>query len=273
VERGAAPCCNARMDHHAVLALFDAQMRRDAPPEDGSRVERFGGVVRHTGAAVHDWTVVLWSDLTADTADAAIADQVAWLAGPQGAGREFEWKLYAHDRPADLGDRLRAAGFAPEPAETLMVAEIAALPTEVRPPEGVRLVPVTDAAGVALMARAHDGAFGTDGTRLHARLLDQLATGADSVRMTVAMAGDEPVCSARVEFHRGTRFASLWGGGTVPAWRGRGVYRALVAHRALLAAAEGFRYLQVDASDDSRPILRRLGFEPLSVTTPYLRQG
>jgi GNAT superfamily N-acetyltransferase len=62
----------------------------------------------------------------------------------------------------------------------------------------------------------------------------------------------------------------MWGGGTLPAWRGRGIYRALVAYRAGLAAARGYRYLQVDASPDSRPILERLGFVRLARTTPYI---
>jgi GNAT superfamily N-acetyltransferase len=87
--------------------------------------------------------------------------------------------------------------------------------------------------------------------------------------MVVAMAGDEPVCSARVEFYAGSDFAGLYGGGTLPRWRGRGIYRALVAYRAQLAAARGYKYLQVDASPESRPILERLGFACLALTTPY----
>ena len=55
-----------------------------------------------------------------------------------------------------------------------------------------------------------------------------------------------------------------------PAWRGRGIYRATVAHRANLAAERGFRYLEVDASDASRPILERLGFTAVTTTTPYV---
>jgi hypothetical protein len=51
------------------------------------------------------------------------------------------------------------------------------------------------------------------------------------------------------------------------------VFRALVAYRAALAAARGFRHLQVDASPDSRPILRRLGFEELAMTTPFTHTG
>ena len=75
--------------------------------------------------------------------------------------------------------------------------------------------------------------------------------------------------AARMELLPGTRFAGLWGGGTVENWRGRGVYRALVAHRARVAADRGYRYVQVDALARSRPILARLGFEPLTTTTPH----
>ena len=32
----------------------------------------------------------------------------------------------------------------------------------------------------------------------------------------------------------------------------------------------GFRYLETDASDDSRPILERLGFRAVTTTTPYV---
>ena len=89
----------------------------------------------------------------------------------------------------------------------------------------------------------------------------------------VAVAGHIPIAAGRVEFHAGTDFASLWGGGTSPAWRGRGVFRSLVADRAILASAKGFRYLLVDASPVSRPILERLGFVELATTTPFTHPG
>jgi GNAT superfamily N-acetyltransferase len=73
-----------------------------------------------------------------------------------------------------------------------------------------------------------------------------------------------------VRFVQGTDFATLWGGSTLPDWRGRGIYRAIVAYRANLAAQRGFRYLQVDASADSRPILERLGFITVTTTTPFV---
>jgi GNAT superfamily N-acetyltransferase len=151
-----------------------------------------------------------------------------------------------------------------------MVGEITALTLDAELPDGIRLLPATDRAGVDLVADVHEKAFGTDSSRLRAQLLAQLATDPDTVVAVVALAGDEPVSAARMELVPGTRFAGLWGGGTVEGWRGRGIYRALVAHRARIAADRGYRYLQVDASDQSRPILERLGLAPLTTTTPYL---
>ncbi|WP_086560412.1 GNAT family N-acetyltransferase [Streptomyces africanus] len=254
------------MDHTALLALFDRELREGARPDGpGVRVERTGDVVRQVAGA-QGWNGVLWSALDEAAADEAIAGQIAHYAG---LGLDFEWKLYGHDRPADLGQRLRASGFRPEPEETLMIGEIAALSLDAEPPEGVRLVPVTDPRGVDLVADVHEKAFGADSTWLREQLLARLSADPDTVVAVVAMAGDEPVSAARMELVPGTPFAGLWGGGTVEGWRGRGIYRALVAHRAHAAAARGHRYLQVDASSQSRPILERVGFTPLTTTTPY----
>ncbi|MER6119518.1 GNAT family N-acetyltransferase [Streptomyces sp. NPDC001743] len=253
-----------------LLAVFDREMREQARPDGpGVRVERTADVVRLVGTD-HDWNGVVWSspDLDAARADAAIAAQVAHCTA-LGHG-EFEWKLYAHDRPADLGARLRAAGFVAGEPETLLVAPVADQPRTVRLPEGVRLRGVRDEADVELMARAHEQAFGSDSSRLRHQVLARLRDDPDHFVGVVAMAGDEPVSSARMELYRGTGFAGLWGGGTVGAWRGRGVYRALVAFRAQIAAERGYRYLQVDATEDSRPILQRLGFTALGTTTPYV---
>ncbi|WP_327359222.1 GNAT family N-acetyltransferase [Streptomyces sp. NBC_01304] len=249
------------MDLQAVRSLFDDQLRRDA-----QGAERTGDVVRANGDG-GAWTGILWSDLDESTADAAIAAQQAHFTS---LGRTFEWKTYAHDRPADLPDRLLAAGFVPEPPETLMVTDVSSQTGTPQLPPGVRIVEVDDPAGIDLMAAVHEEAFGTSSARLREQLLAQLAEDPGSVHFLLAMAGDKPVCSARMDLHTGTDFASLWGGGTAPAWRGKGIYRALITHRAALAADLGYRYLQVDASDQSRPILERLGFAALTVTTPYV---
>ncbi|MGW5419479.1 GNAT family N-acetyltransferase [Streptomyces sp. NPDC003943] len=253
------------MDLHQTRTLFDQQLRLGARPDGpGARVERDGPVVRQTGPA-HGWNGILWSGLDAHDADAVIAAQIRHY---RLAGRSFEWKLYGHDGPADLAGRLLAAGFTAEEPETLMVAETAALPAHEGLPEGVELRAVTDEAGVEMVVRVHELAFGTDSSALGRRLLDQLAETPGTVAAVVALADGEPVSAARLELAEGSDFAGLYGGGTVEGWRGRGLYRALVAHRARIAAARGYRYLQVDAADTSRPILTRLGFAALTTTTP-----
>jgi GNAT superfamily N-acetyltransferase len=258
------------MDHTAVLALYDRDMREGAQPDGpGDRIERVGRVVRRVSSA-QGWNGVVWSDLDGSSADEAIAEQITHYSA---LGRAFEWKLYRHDLPVDLGQRLRSAGFTPEPEETLMIGEAADLPLDAGPPEGIRFLPVTNRAGVDLVADVHGKAFGTDSSRLRHQLLARLTEDPDSVVAVVALDGDTPVSAARMELVPGTRFAGLWGGGTVEGWRGRGIYRALVAHRARAALDRGYRYLQVDASAQSRPILERLGFHPLSTTTPYIYEA
>ncbi len=252
---------------HHLLDLYDAQLRRAARPDGpGCHVERSGAVVRQTGPA-HAWNGVLWSGLDERTADAAIAAQ---LDHYRARGVPFEWKLYGHDGPADLGARLVAAGFEAEEPETLLAAEAAAQAGAAALPDGVELREVTDAEGVRQVVEVHERAFGTDSSDLGRRLLDRLAADPGTVPAVLAVADGIPVSAARLELYPGTDFAGLWGGGTVEGWRGRGLYRALVAHRARVAAAHGHRYVQVDAAPTSRPILQRLGFVPLTTTTPYL---
>jgi GNAT superfamily N-acetyltransferase len=257
------------MPDEDLLTAFDQQMRRQPDDELDSMVEHDDFVVRVVSDG-RGWNGVTWSGLSTSTADAAIDAQVRRFAS---VGRPWEWKHYSYDEPADLPQRLLARGFTPEPAESLLVARIADLPLDVRPPDGVRLEPVVDADGVRQLVHVHDEVFGGDHSAIGESLSARLGERPPTVIAVVAVAGDVPISGARVEFHHGTEFASLWGGGTLPHWRGRGVFRALVSWRAARAAAAGFRYLQVDATEDSRPILERLGFVKLAVTTPFIHNG
>ncbi|MGI8698690.1 MAG: GNAT family N-acetyltransferase [Mycobacteriales bacterium] len=258
------------MDRQAVLAAFDEQIRRHPEPDapDG-HVEYAGSVIRRISVG-NGWTGVTWSDLDQAGADAVIAAQVGRFAE---LSRPWEWKHYSYDLPSDLPDRLLAAGFTPQPAEALLVAEIADLTLDVPPPPGVELLAVVDMSGVAALVSVHDEVFGGDHSVVGRTVLAGLARQPGAAAAVVAVAGSTPVAAGRVEFHPGTDFASLWGGATLPAWRGRGVFRSLVAHRAGVASARGFRYLQVDATPNSRPILQRLGFVELASTTPFMHPG
>ena len=76
--------------------------------------------------------------------------------------------------------------------------------------------------------------------------------------------GDERVAVVALQFARLAETHAEAQGGRVVKLLGDGVLlRFPVAAAAVDAAARGYRYLQVDASSQSRPILERLGFVPL----------
>jgi GNAT superfamily N-acetyltransferase len=258
------------MDRTELRSAFDEQVRRH--PEDDAPdaiVERGHGVVRSISRA-GGWTGVTWTELGAEDADETIAAQIrrfGELSGP------WEWKHYSDDRPADLAERLTAAGFTAEPAETLLVAPIDELSLDVSPPPGIELRPVVDDDDIAALVAVGNAVFGGD-HRIHgatlATALGRYPPAADAV---IAWAAEQPVAAGRVEYRSAGGFAGLWGGGTLAAWRGRGIFRSVIAHRARLARERGFSYLFVDASAQSRPILERLGFVALATTTPFAHPG
>jgi len=259
------------MNRAEVVGAFNAQVRQSTEPDGtGATFEADEYVVRRYARPGHGGSGVFWSALDAEVADAVIAAQVSLFAA---RGEEFEWKLYGYDRPADLGARLVAAGFVPEQPESLMVGEVAQvrqLLAGAQLPPGVRFERITEPSAAELLTRVHETVFGGDHSELRESVRAQLATAPGLIALVAVMAGDQPVCSGRIEFVPGTQFAGLWGGGTVPEWRGRGIYRALVRYRAEIAASRGCAYLTVDATEQSRPILERSGFERVAVTTPYL---
>lgn len=239
------------MDASRILARYDAEVRADPPAERGVERVWADGVLRTTGA----YNFIGWWDFPAHRAAEIAAREATFFAG-----REVEWKVYSHDRPPGLEAALAAAGFVAEEAETFVVLDMQAAQPPYDPAPGVEVREVTDAAGAADLARVGAAAFGRQ-ERLE-ELLRRLDDPAQA--LFVAYEGARPISSGRLELVPGTAFAGLYGGGTVPEWRSRGVYRALVAARAAEARRRGHRYLFVDARETSRPILERLGFQALA---------
>jgi GNAT superfamily N-acetyltransferase len=248
---------------------YDAQLRghvHDRLPAS-VRVERDGPLVRTIGFGNRGF--VEYRDLASldgDQLGELIARQVRFFAE---RGERFEWKLHGHDRPADLPDRLRAAGLVPEDTETVVIGRVEAVAAEPVLPDGVVIREVREPDDFAWIAQLGESMGYVDHSWLD-HLAAERAADPEGLRVFVAQADDLTVCAGWVRFPSGTEFVTYWGGATLPAWRGRGIYRALVAHRARLAAERGRRYIEVDASDDSRPILERLGFVAVTTTTPYV---
>ena len=218
------------MDTTAILARFDEQMRRKAAP-DCLFVSK-------------SWSAVLWrpDDGEVEPLVARMRELPGWV----------EWKYYSHDLPSDLPERLVAAGLEPEDEETVVVAESASIPP---PPPDVELREDVEAfidLAERVFGRRHGSGFPKDAVPV------------------VACVDGRPVSGGRVDLDPGVEFAGLFGGVTLPEFRGRGLYKATVARRAELAREHGHRWLYVDALPTSRPILERLGFVKLTTTTPYV---
>ena len=229
-------------------------MRSDPPEEPGQRIEIVAGVVRSRGSS----NTILYA-VGRPASAALVAEQAAYF---RACGEEVEWKLYAHD-PADLSEHLAASGFEPGDRETLMVLELSAH----GPPAGPGHVEIRRVSGddeLATYARVTGEAFGTSARVASAAFALRLfGPNADTIA-SIAYSDGIPAAAGRLELPRGRPFASLWGGGTHPDQRKRGIYRALVAARATLAHERGYRFLTVDARETSRPILEGLGFIAVS---------
>lgn len=242
---------------------------RGAPPVPpvGVTYERDGSVLRIVGQYRGFVSAPRDVGVRGAELDRLIARQRDFFAE---RGEAVEWKTRTHDEPPDLTDRLRAAGFEPEEPETVMVGPVSAFAADPVLPEGVELRRVTADADMRRIADMQSAVWGQDVGWLADDLIRRVAAAPEEIVVLVAEAGGEVVSAAWLVYRAGTESAALWGGSTLARWRGRGIYRALVADRARRAAARGVRYLHVDASADSEPILRRLGFHAVATTTPYV---
>jgi GNAT superfamily N-acetyltransferase len=253
----------------ALRDAYDGQLRSWMAPQlrAGTIVERDGPLVRVSEPSGRGH-VTYRSVAGVPDLDGLIARTRDHFAA---RGEAVEWKLHGHDLPADLPDRLIKVGFRPEERETVLIGLAEPLAAEAPPlPPGVQLREVTARADLDRIVAMQTAVWGSDHSFLAAALAGAIAADPTGITVVVAEAGDEVVSAGWVYYATGTAFATLWGGSTLPEWRSQGIYRALVAYRSWLARARGYLCLQVDASDDSRPILERCGFIAVTTTTPYV---
>lgn len=255
------------MNRQELLARFDRQQRMDVTFNDTVR-EEDGGVVRHV-PRFGNMGFILHAALTAQNADRIIAEQIRYFTN---LGHSFEWKVYSHDEPADLSDRLAEHGFVLDERESVMVLDVQENPAVSAHASTLDIRRITEPAGVRDVATVEEAVWQHPFDALTERLTHDLEEAPDAVRIYVAYADDAPVAAAWMYLHPGTDFASFWGGSTLAAFRKQGYYTGLLAVRAREAVAHGARFLTVDASDMSRPVLEKHGFVHLTNTYAYRYQ-
>ena len=252
-----------------MLESYDSQLRLVVPakPPFGQEFYSDGFVLRVTGQNRGFIETAQTLNVEGAELDRLIRTHRDFFAD---RGEAVEWKTRAHDVPADIPERLLTAGFAPEDEETVMVGVAQSMAVEPHLPDGVALRTVYIRADLDRIAEMESEVWGEDLGWLADDLHRRIGAAPNNVVVLVAEAAGHVVSAAWLIFQDGTNFAGLWGGSTLAQWRGHGIYKALVARRAKMAHDRGTKYLQVDASDESQPILLRLGFIALTTTTPYV---
>jgi GNAT superfamily N-acetyltransferase len=229
-----------------VLERYDFERINGTEP--GMRREALPGVVRQINL-VERFSTVIFTDLSDPEVERTIDEQVAYF---QQLGHDFEWKVFSHDRPTDMVERLRARRFEIDEPEAIVALDLASAPT--------RLFEPTPA-----VRRVDDSAEAPE------RIRWEMDNTPDQISVYVAEVDGKPVSHGWVRFPPASAFASLWGGATEPEYRGRGLYSQLVSVRVQEARQRGYGYATVDAGAMSRPILERRGFRVLTFATACTR--
>ena len=206
-----------------------------------------------------DYSSVQWSVTTRPLAE--VLGEVA--EHTRAADRTtLRWWVDERTRPVDTEAQLSALGLRHvERLEVLALPVTAALPV----PDGVTVVQATARADVELAGRIQAEVFGmSPATEAQLEDLTRSVTAREPERLMrsyVAYVDGEPAASAGSTVDDDA--LRLWDGSVLPAYRGRGAYRALVARRLVDARATTARFALVKAVDTtSAPILKRLGFAP-----------
>jgi len=254
-----------------LLAIFHDQIRlRDRDVDTANVIERDGPVHRNypSDAAEHGAMIESPEGLGADP-DGVIAAQRGFFAG---RGQRVEWKTYSYDPPEDLGDRLTAAGFEAEEVEALILGELAVLADLAQDVSGGLRLRAIVAQDLPAVATFQDAIWGEGSSWVTEKHFEEFAADPDHMQgCLVERESDGLVVTASwVRMIPETEFCGLWGGSTLAEYRRQGLYRASVGYRARLALGRGYRFVRVDASPNSRPILQRLGLHQVATTTPYV---
>lgn len=252
------------MDQTQLLALFDEDQRKNIVYPFHRR-EALPNIVRLVHTVSNKGGVVVYSRLDETDVDAAIREQVAWF---EGIGQNFEWPVYGHDSPPDLVERLVAAGFEADESESVMVLDVARAPKTLQQPVPPSVRRITNVAHIEHVRQVELAVWGREFDDLVLNLSNIFTHYPEQISIYVAYVDEEPAACSWVFFPKNNRFGGLWGGSTRSEFRQRGLYTAMLAARVQEAQQRQVQYLRVDASDMSRPILAKFGFEVIAQATP-----
>jgi hypothetical protein len=249
------------MDRKMLLALYDKEQRIEIE-YPGIRKEITGDVVRFTGPPErHSSNFILYSQLGNDNADDVIEAQIAYFRKRHAP---FEWKVYDHDSPPDLRERLMMKGFKVGEQDAIMVLDVHRAAPVLLESVDADVRRLTEPAQVAELVDLLEEVWQTDFSGLKVLLEEDLALRPSYSSQYVAYEQEAAASVGWIQFPDNSQFASLWGGSTLPKYRRLGLYTAIMATRVQEAIRRGYSFLTIDASKMSRPIAEEYGFQLLT---------
>lgn len=244
-----------------ILALYNEEQRKNVHFY-GARTEQTADVVRLVDLDQGQGAVI-YSHLDEGSVDRVIREQIAYF---EGLSQDFEWKVFDYDTPSDLRERLMARGFKCEDAESIMVLELQTAPAILLEPVTMDVRRLTDVSQIAEVVQILSEVWDDDYEGFGRYLANEMTHNGSNLSIYIAYVDGTPASTAWIRFHDGSQFAGLWGGSSLSAYRQRGLYTALLAVRVQEARQHGIRYLTIDASPMSEPIVRKHGFQTLAIS-------
>jgi hypothetical protein len=223
------------------------------------------GVIKDISADEKNCEIV-YSSCSEAEVDRVIEHQIQTA---QSERYELEWKVYGHDQPHCLGERLAIAGFEAGEREAFLVffANDDSLNHFSSCSGDIRRV--TNKEGLADYRIIREEVCGEDCTEEVEQYEFMLANHPNNMSVYIAYMDGEPAACGRIYFHKSSQFAALYGGNTRERFRKRGLFIQLVAVRIREAVSRRIVKICVDALPTSEPILRKRGFESVTSTQPF----
>jgi hypothetical protein len=202
----------------------------------------------------------------------AVVTEVRALLRERGRTRT-QWEIGSEATPPGLAELLEGRGFARDDEPWALALALTKPPAKLDPAVGLRTAQVVTAADFAAARAVQDIAFGATSEQVAAgrerhleefRAFDQSRGGrpwSQMPHMLHAVWADHRIVGAGT-CSRTQLGTALFGGATLPEFRGRGAYRSLIAERWRVAVSDSpdRPALVTQAGAMSRPILAALGF-------------
>lgn len=250
------------MNTTAALARYNRYLAEAKPTDPDIQVVSHGDLHCWLGSGSSCYeNAAVYSGTPEGVAEAIQQAQVCF------ADRDYEFKYTAWNMPTDTPHQLEQLGFkAGEPEQVLGLDVPALIPPSAR--ENLNLVELTTEADIARIIALQQGIWPEDFSWLGQGLWREKSTDPQALLLYGIEESNKLVSAAWMRVYD-QEIAFFHGGATLPAWRGKGLYRELVNARLRRCRELKLRWAFTEAVPASLPILQKLGFEVLGATRPY----